>query len=76
MPNFQLHLTVLIFWKKFAQNRYFQSKGEKVNTLIVLWISQLVMVKSKLIFDIPVAKAYFSVSIYGADPMKCLIYLQ
>ena len=32
--KFQLKLTILIFWTKFAQKGYFQSKSEKMNTTI------------------------------------------
>ena len=32
--KFQLKLTILIFWTKFVQKRYFQLKTEKVNSLL------------------------------------------
>ena len=38
----KLKLTMLIFWTKFAQIRYFRSKAKKVNTTIKCWIIQLV----------------------------------
>ena len=34
--KFQLKLTILIFWTKFAQKEYIQSKTEKVNFTIEL----------------------------------------
>ena len=34
--DFQLKLTILIFWTKFFQKDYFQSKAEKVNSTIEL----------------------------------------
>ena len=40
--KFQLKLTILIFWTKFAQNGYFRSKTEKVNTTIEFCIFDLV----------------------------------
>ena len=40
--KFQLELTILIFWTKFAKKGYFQSKTEKVKTTIEFWIFKLV----------------------------------
>ena len=40
--KFKLKLTILIFWTKFAQKGYFQSKTEKVNVTIEFCIFELV----------------------------------
>ena len=40
--NFQFKLKILIFWDKFVETRYFQSKTEKVNTAIEFCIFELV----------------------------------
>ena len=42
--KFQLKLTILIFWAKFAQKEYLQWKTEKVNITIEFWIFELVLV--------------------------------
>ena len=42
--NFQLKLTILIFWTKICQKRYFRSKTEKVNIIIEFHIFKLVLV--------------------------------
>ena len=42
--KFQLKLTILIFWTKFVQKGYFQSKTEKVNITIKFCIFKLVQV--------------------------------
>ena len=42
--KFQLKLTILIFWTKFAQKGYFQSKTEKVNSTTEFCIFKLVLV--------------------------------
>ena len=42
--KFQLKLTILIFWTKFAQKRCFRSKTEKVNIAIEFYIFKLVYV--------------------------------
>ena len=42
--KFQLKLTILIFWTKFALKGCFRSKTEKVNTIIELWLLELVQV--------------------------------
>ena len=39
--NFQLNLTILSFWTKFAQKEYFRLKTEDVNTTIEFWIFEL-----------------------------------
>ena len=39
--TFQLELTILILWTKFAQKCCFQSKTEKVNTTIEFGIFEL-----------------------------------
>ena len=38
----QLKLTILIFWTKFTQKRYFRLKAVKVNSTIELRIFELV----------------------------------
>ena len=43
--KFQFKLAILIFWTKFAQKGYFQSKTEKINIAIEIWIFELVKVK-------------------------------
>ena len=40
--KFQLKLLILIFWTKFAQKGYFQSKMKKVNSIIEFCIFELV----------------------------------
>ena len=40
--KFLLKLTILIFWNKFVQKPYFQSKAEKVSTIIEFCIFELV----------------------------------
>ena len=40
--KFQLKLTILIFWTKFAKKGYFQSKAEKLNITIEFCIFELV----------------------------------
>ena len=40
LPKFSLKLTILRFWTKFAQEGYFRSKTEKVNTAIEFFIFQ------------------------------------
>ena len=40
--KFQLKLTILIFWTKFAKKGYFQSKAEKLNIPIEFCIFELV----------------------------------
>ena len=42
--KFQFELTILIFWTKFAQKGYFQSKTAKMNTTIEFCIFKLVLV--------------------------------
>ena len=39
--KFQLELTILILWIKFAQKRYFQSKTEKMSINIEFYIFEL-----------------------------------
>ena len=40
--SYLLKLTILIFWNKFTQKGYLQSKTEKVNTTIEFCIFELV----------------------------------
>ena len=40
--KFQLELTILCFWTKFAQKGYLQSKIDKMNTIIEFCIFELV----------------------------------
>ena len=42
--KFQLKMTILTFWTKFAQKWYSQPKTEKVNATIKLCIFELVKV--------------------------------
>ena len=42
--KFQVKLTILIFWTKFEQKEYIQSKTEKVNITIEFSIFELVYV--------------------------------
>ena len=42
--KFQAKLSILIFWTKFAQKRYFWSKAEKVNIIIEFCVFELVYV--------------------------------
>ena len=45
--NFQLKLTIAIFWTKFAkQGSYFQSKTDKIDTIIKFCIFELVFVSN------------------------------
>ena len=39
--NFQLNLTILSFWTKFTQKKYFRLKTEDVNITIEFWIFEL-----------------------------------
>ena len=39
-------VTVLIFWTKFIQKRYFRPKTEKLNTAIEFWTFELVEVEN------------------------------
>ena len=43
---FQLKLTILIFWTKFIQERYFRFKTEKMNITIEFCIFELIKVKN------------------------------
>ena len=45
--KFQLKLTILLFWTKFAQKGCFRSKTKKVNTIIELCIFELAKVPKK-----------------------------
>ena len=40
--EFQLKLTVLIFWTRFAPKMFFRSKTEKLNTTIEFYVFELV----------------------------------
>ena len=40
--NFQLKLTILIFWTKITQKGYFWSKRKKVNIPFEFWIFELI----------------------------------
>ena len=40
--NYQVKPILLIFWTKFAQKRYCQSKTDEMNTTTELWIFELV----------------------------------
>ena len=40
--KFQLKLRILIFWTKFAQKEFFQSKTENMNKVIEFCIFELV----------------------------------
>ena len=42
--KFQLKLTILMFWTKFAEKGCFPSKNKKLNTTIDFWIFELVLV--------------------------------
>ena len=42
--NFQFKPTIFIFWAKFSQKEYFQSKSEKMNTTIEFWIFKSVYI--------------------------------
>ena len=50
-PKFQLKLIILIFWTKFFQKGYFQSRAEKVNIIIEFCIFKLVSNKSQNNWD-------------------------
>ena len=44
--KFQLKLASLIFWTKFSQKEYFQSKMEKESITMEFWIFELVLMTS------------------------------
>ena len=48
--KFQLKITILIFRTKFPQKGYFQSKPEKVNTPIELYIFKFHLKLTNLLF--------------------------
>ena len=44
--KFQLQMTILIFWTKFAQKRYFWSKTAKMNSIFKFCIFKLIQVSN------------------------------
>ena len=44
--KFQLKLTILNFWTKLTQNRYFHSKKEKKMKIIKFYISEIAYVQN------------------------------
>ena len=67
--KFQLKLTILVFWTKFAQKEYLQSKIEKINITTEVWILELV--------EVPSFSLNWQFRFFGPNlPKKCIFSLK